>query len=817
MVLGRGANAPLRLTAAKSRLGHSEPVSGTLGITQSVAMLAAGCANAIVHLRHVNPMVAGLLQQHAAAPGHAAPYLPRQDGPGVLASSGGGDSGAPSLLAATGVSAFAFQGTNAHAVLGRVASAHPAAVQPSQHAWQLRRCWFAPAPHALLARLAAGGGGGSKGVVHLQAALTASSSLAYLWDHQVAGRALFPAAAMFEAAYAASAMLLDPGSATASGTVASLPALTSVSIPAPLVLGLGTLIVLHTSVDDGSGGVWVRTGGGRQPAVHLAGRPARIHMAPGGMATAAEGVPELEGSLLARQLTGTLGAAGAAPAPAAIASLVHSQRQQGEQYKMHPAVIDNATQVSAALNSNSGSSTGGGSNPQPVTRVPVGVQSLALPGGMHAGPACATWWAGGSLAAMHPDGSIACSYSLAPAVMDAATAAGNSSLAIRGFLVKAISAVPGGASSATSSLDRAAAEEEEEPTEHHTYVVCWQVSSAIPAQGHARRPPLRSGIEWRVGGSSCLVLRPQDSGADFYSVQASLRLLQGVTSTGRRAPVSLHTPLVMPGLPADTAASYAAAAGLLKVAAQVRLADKWAGFLARLHRYTPTNQSVLLVYNPAVRLLGPAAVQFAALDRGVATAVPLVLLSSTPQEHKAQQFVHVIHDGYTHGSCALPEAEPGDIFGAVLSEGAVATPLLARIPAALMAAAGAAEAAGGAVHCGGPLCGSVVMTGGLGDIGQLAGRWAAEAGAPRVWLLGRSGRTSNGDAQLAPSSAGRCVTALSCDITQAADVANLAAVLQAASSAVSCTMHAGAVLRDALLARQTVRTLRQVYAPKVGA
>lgn len=89
----------------------------------------------------VNPHVAGILQaqaQRSEQPRH----MPRQGGPGVqLACSG-------SLMLVAGVSAFAFQGTNAHAVVSHMENGPSTgavnAATPLH--WQRRRLWCAGRP-----------------------------------------------------------------------------------------------------------------------------------------------------------------------------------------------------------------------------------------------------------------------------------------------------------------------------------------------------------------------------------------------------------------------------------------------------------------------------------------------------------------------------------------------------------------------------------------------------------------------------------------------------------------------------------------------
>ena len=114
------------------------------------------------------------------------------------------------------------------------------------------------------------------------------------------------------------------------------------------------------------------------------------------------------------------------------------------------------------------------------------------------------------------------------------------------------------------------------------------------------------------------------------------------------------------------------------------------------------------------------------------------------------------------------------------------------------------------------MAGSVLVSGGLGEIGQLAGHWVAAAHASaHVWLLGRSGRSAQSMAAALEQHAGS-VSMAAGDVTARADMAGLMQLLAASGApAVSGVLHAGAVLADALLGRQTAATLRAVFAPKV--
>jgi acyl transferase domain-containing protein len=84
----------------------------------------------------VNSHVSGILQTQTAL-GERPRWISRQHGPAAR----------PVLdtqsMQAAGVSAFAFQGTNAHAVLCRSADATPAMTVNAHLPWQKRRFWCA--------------------------------------------------------------------------------------------------------------------------------------------------------------------------------------------------------------------------------------------------------------------------------------------------------------------------------------------------------------------------------------------------------------------------------------------------------------------------------------------------------------------------------------------------------------------------------------------------------------------------------------------------------------------------------------------------
>ncbi len=111
--------------------------------------------------------------------------------------------------------------------------------------------------------------------------------------------------------------------------------------------------------------------------------------------------------------------------------------------------------------------------------------------------------------------------------------------------------------------------------------------------------------------------------------------------------------------------------------------------------------------------------------------------------------------------------------------------------------------------------GSTLVTGGLGDIGQLVGTWmAARSTRGHVWLLGRTGRLMGSHA-VDRHADQCCIHMVSGNTAVFSDTAGINQLMvDAAAPAMTCALHAAAVLADATLARQSAAGLRLVMAPK---
>ena len=239
--LNRGQRVnPLVLMASKSWTGHSEAGAGMVGLVHAQASLAQVVALPLLHLSTLNPYVLGSMGTEKVW------MVPRQSGPIPL--------NATFDRAATGSTAFAFQGTNAHTLMQSPDGVGASIVKPNS-LWNNYRLWIAPLRHAALHAVVSTELG-----VNMHCRLL-SDSLAYLWDHQVSGRPLFPGAGFFELSCAAGRVL--------TGSENELLVLRNATIPAPLVMpSRGIATTLHVHIDCFNGGVNLQSENG---GAHLRG------------------------------------------------------------------------------------------------------------------------------------------------------------------------------------------------------------------------------------------------------------------------------------------------------------------------------------------------------------------------------------------------------------------------------------------------------------------------------------------------------------------------------------------------------------------
>ena len=254
---GPTPSSPLALLAAKSWCGHSEPAAGVLGLAQAHLAVSQQAVLPVLHLRTLNPHIESTFSTHGSDRRKliAARQLAPMAGAKVEAA----------LLC--GTSAFAFQGTNAHAIMSvqpaAAASSPSSAKQATSLPFEQKRYWVAPLVHPLLT---------SFKPLHAQHSMAmfeaslATPTAAYLWDHAVAGRALMPGAGTFDLACSAARLLTAAGGPDSSVLVQS-------TLPAPQLLPqlkrLQENCMVQVSINTTTSQVLVTSAGQQQ--THLVG------------------------------------------------------------------------------------------------------------------------------------------------------------------------------------------------------------------------------------------------------------------------------------------------------------------------------------------------------------------------------------------------------------------------------------------------------------------------------------------------------------------------------------------------------------------
>lgn len=252
----RSHGGPVTLMASKGFLGHTEPAAGVVSLIMAVSTLQNLADFPIIHLKTLNPLITGIL----AGSSGGLVTLPRQGG----ALPQGGQS-----LASTGISSFAFQGTNAHAVLQASATVEAAFPTVAALNWRQQRQWVLPPAHCLMKHCMTGKQASSATF----ACNLHQPALGFLWEHQVMERSLFPGAGYFEMALAAVRTL--------HGTANLHEAehcLTAIAIPAPLVLEPSSAatagLVLTCSLDRTTQAVSISSS---SQSVHMRGHFSQAH------------------------------------------------------------------------------------------------------------------------------------------------------------------------------------------------------------------------------------------------------------------------------------------------------------------------------------------------------------------------------------------------------------------------------------------------------------------------------------------------------------------------------------------------------------
>lgn len=198
---------------------------------------------------------------------------------------------------------------------------------------------------------------------------------------------------------------------------------------------------------------------------------------------------------------------------------------------------------------------------------------------------------------------------------------------------------------------------------------------------------------------------------------------------------------------------------------------------------------------------------------GVAAVGVAGLLRTVAREQPAGRFHSLLSSSWSTYPPALhTPGEGADAYGSAAAGGLLLLPRLTAFAAGgheqrqqdLRALATSAPG----------LTGRVLVSGGLGDLGMLVGAWLAQQqpGAHAV-LLGRAAHSRQWPA--AVLAGGGLVSAAMADVASREDVAAMSACSGTSRKPLCGVVHAGGLLADAMLARQTGASVRAVLAPKV--
>eukprot|EP00884_Botryococcus_braunii_P010943 jgi/Botrbrau1/19850/Bobra.0124s0086.1 len=191
----KDAQGPLVLAAHKVSCGHAEPAAGLLGVAAALSIQAAA-ASPLLHLksvnRHLHCCLGGPSRMQSA-------WLPREGS--SLPSSTPGNT-------FTGVSSFAFQGTNSHVILETMPhDSTPPKVQQQSRLYRRSRCWYTISMHPLLLTcIRQSGRGNPQGICSFTCPLK-RPILAFLADDQISLCGHLPASVNLEASTAAASAL----------------------------------------------------------------------------------------------------------------------------------------------------------------------------------------------------------------------------------------------------------------------------------------------------------------------------------------------------------------------------------------------------------------------------------------------------------------------------------------------------------------------------------------------------------------------------------------------------------------------------------
>lgn len=454
-----------------------------------------------------------------------------------------------------GISSFAFQGTNAHALVGKQLGAGaagafalpaPTVTFLAAAAVQRTRYWVLPAAHPLISSGSLSGMAGAAAAartISFECQLLAPR-LALYGDHTVFGRVLFPGAGMLEAVLASGCTaLLDY-----SGSGGAL-AVSSMAISSPLVIPQPSQqekqqgsTVMRCSLDPATGGFELSHTERPKSSVQNAAGSLALAAATAVAAAAHTMAAVAVRTLAVRRLVLGRALAALAAAPGhATGSIVADSRLGTDGYLVPPPCMDSCLHLGVAA-------------PGCGAKVPVAVGAFTL-ADQHA---AAHTTAGSELA-----GSTSAAYSVPGGTTDTAsftlrTAAGGALAGLAGLEAKVVKSKAAGQTAAAASVKAA----------DFLYEVDWEAASHPASLAATAEQQPRAELAF-AGGSAAVEL----AAGPLAAASAALALVQ--QAQGGQAPaVTAALPEVLPsGTPVASTATGSkllgagALEGLLRVAA----------------------------------------------------------------------------------------------------------------------------------------------------------------------------------------------------------------------------------------------------------